>query len=93
MIEINLAVRATKLFPTGHLEEINQNKVRLEFTEAECAEIEYFPAIGVIVIRCTCPALRDDFWMDSFGMRGYRDDTNETWNVTLKKEDFYLTED
>lgn len=90
---MDLATYTTKMFPTGHLEKINENKVCLEFTEAESAEIEYFPAIGSIIIRCTCPALRDDFWMDSFGKRGYRDDYNGTWNVVLKEKDYYLTED
>lgn len=85
---MNLATKTAQMFPHAHLEEINAYKVRLEFTEAESAEIEL--AAGMILIRCTCPALRDDFWMDSFNKRGTRADTGGTWNVRMSVSDYHL---
>lgn len=85
---MNLATKTSQMFPQGHLEEISQSKVRLEFTEVESAEIEL--AGNQILIRCTCPALRDDFWMDSFRKRGRREDTGTTWNVIMSVTDYHL---
>ena len=85
---MDLATKTAQMFPSGHLEKINQNKVRLEFTEAESAVISQVG--NRIIIRCTCPALRDDFWMDSFNKRGTRADTGKTWNVIMNAEDYHL---
>lgn len=85
---MDLATKTAKMFPQGHLEEVSPTKVRLEFTEAESAEIAQ---VGPqIIIRCTCPALRDDFWMDSFNKRGVRNDTGGTYNVVMKIQDYHL---
>ncbi len=85
---MNLATKTAQMFPQAHLEEISPTKVRLEFTEAESAEI--LLAGEIIFIRCTCPALRDDFWMDCFNKRGARDDIGGTWNVRMNAEDYHL---
>lgn len=85
---MDLATKTKQMFPAGHLERISPNKVRLEFTEAESAEIEL--AAGEIFIRCTCPALRDDFWMDSFRKEGRRYDDPPYYNVVMKAEHYHL---
>jgi len=85
---INLAFKTAEMFPMGHLEKITSSKVRIEFTEAESAEISQ---VGErIIIRCTCPALRDDFWMDSFNKRGTREDRGGTWNIVMDLKDYHL---
>lgn len=85
---MDLATKTAQMFPHGHLEKVSPTKVRLEFTEAESAEISL---VGQrIIIRCTCPALRDDFWMDCFNKRGARDDIGGTRNVRMNAEDYHL---
>lgn len=84
---MNLASKTAKMFPHAHMEEISPNKVRLEFTEAESAEIELHGR--QLVISCTCPALRDDFWMDSFNKMGVRMDGEKTWDVVMNVEDYW----
>lgn len=83
---MDLATKTAQMFPHGHLEKVSPTKVRLEFTEAESAEISL---VGQrIIIRCTCPALRDDLWMDTFNKRGTRADTGGTWNVIMNSEEY-----
>jgi len=85
---MDLLTKTAKMFPTGHLEKVSPTKVRLEFTEAESAEISQVGEYKII--RCTCPALRDDFWMDSFNKRGTREDRGGTWNVVMDVKDYHL---
>lgn len=86
---MNLYDQTRQMFPHAEaVTRINDNQVVIEFSEAESAKVSL---VGQRVrIACTCPALRDDFYMDCFWKRSTRHDKDGVYYVELDAADYWI---
>lgn len=86
---MDLYTKTKAMFPQAQaVTKISDTEVVVEFTEAESAKVQLIGSN--IMIACTCPALRDDFYMDCFWKRSTRHDHDGVYYCELKAEDYYL---